>query len=74
MTSYIVVLSAIFIYVIVAMFVVHGGIWINPNEIIIGLVIKMVIVGLVEEIVYRGWGYNALKVHTTERKAIIYQL
>lgn len=58
-------------YIIIMMFVNHKGFWFN-NEIILGLVIaKYIIVGFVEEVVFRGWGYNSLANIMSHKKATV---
>lgn len=64
----IICLSAV--YCATSMFIVHGGFWFNAKESIIWLLVKMLTVGIVEETVYRGWGYNALASLTSSKKAI----
>lgn len=64
------VLSAVLLYCLISMLVVHKGLWIN-REVPFGLtVIKYFIVGCVEEIVFRGWGYNALAKAMPNRTAV----
>lgn len=59
------------IYCICAMFIIHHGIWINPSVSLLGILIKFIIVGFVEEIVFRGWGYTALRQKISEKNAVI---
>ena len=56
-------------YVIVSMFFVHKGVFFNDSEILELVIIKFMLVGFVEEMVFRGWGYNALVKNTTHIKA-----
>lgn len=56
-------------YVIVSMFWVHKGFFFNDDEILGLVIIKFMLVGFVEEMVFRGWGYNALVKNTTHIKA-----
>lgn len=49
----------------------YHGVWVNPNMDQSLELLKMVFVGVVEETVFRGWGYNALRSVTSEKKAII---
>ena len=56
-------------YVIVSMFLIHKGFFFNDSEILGLVIIKFVLVGFVEEMVFRGWGYNALVKNTTHIKA-----
>ena len=53
------------------MMINHKGFWFN-REVSFGLVsIKYMIVGFVEEIVFRGWGYNSLANIMSHNKAAI---
>lgn len=63
------VLSTMF--VLGKMFFNHGGWWINPNIIFLQELSKYLIVGFVEELVYRGFGLNMLSSFLSERTAII---
>ena len=54
------------------MLVTHGGFWINASVSIPLEIAKIMMVGFVEEIVFRGWGYNALAASVTDQKAILY--
>ncbi len=63
------VLSTMF--VLVKMFFNHGGWWINPNIIFLQELSKYLIVGFVEELVYRGFGLNMLSSFLSERTAIV---
>ena len=57
--------------VMVGMLINHKGIWFN-SEIFLGLVLaKYIVVGFVEETVFRGWGYNSLAKHMSHKKAAI---
>ena len=47
-------------YVFVSMILVHKGFFLNRNDILFLVIIKFLVVGFVEETVFRGWGYNAL--------------
>lgn len=51
------------------MFVNHGGFWVNPDVLIAREFFKFLMVGFVEEIVYRGWGMNAFSTLMNEKKA-----
>ena len=67
----IIVILVSFIYVVIEMLVYHKGFWFN-EEINLSLeIIKLIVVGFVEEIVFRGWGYNVLKKNVSTGKAII---
>ena len=48
------------VYIVIMMIINHKGFWFNSEIIVWLVVIKYVIVGFVEEIVFRGWGYNSL--------------
>ena len=50
----------------------HGGFWLNPTVNIPLEIIKICFVGFVEEMVFRGWGYNALSATVSNRNAVIY--
>ena len=69
--SLIVVLGVSAIYVICVMLVNHKGAWLNKSINLPFGIMKYVIVGFVEETVFRGWGYNALTKVTTDKKAVI---
>lgn len=57
-------------FVVITMLFNHKYFWFN-SKVNLLLVIKFVMVGFVEETVFRGWGYNALAKVTSDRKAII---
>lgn len=57
--SFLIVFGAITLYTAAGMVVNHGGFWINPDILIAQELPKFLIVGFVEESVYRGWGMNA---------------
>ncbi len=63
------VLSTIF--VLGKMFFNHGGWWINPDIIFLQDLSKYLIVGFVEELVYRGFGLNMLSGFLSGRAAIV---
>ena len=65
------VLMSSMCYVIVSMFLVHKGFFFNDSEILGLVIIKFMLVGFVEEMVFRGWGYNALVKNTTHIKATL---
>lgn len=69
--SFLPILTITTIYVLCAMFLDHGRWWINPSIIVSQVLCKFLIVGFVEELVYRGFGYNALSNYMNERKANI---
>lgn len=67
--SFLTVYALITIYVLCNMFFIHGGWWINPNIIFLQELSKYLIVGFVEELVYRGFGLNMLSNFSSERTA-----
>lgn len=69
--SLIIVLMISSLYVIGVMLINHKGFWFNRDINLPLEVLKYVIVGFVEEIVFRGWGYNALSKVISDRKAVI---
>lgn len=68
--QFITVLSAIFLYCLISMLVVHKGLWINREVPFWLTVIRYFVVGCVEETVFRGWGYNTLAKTLSNRKAV----
>lgn len=69
--SFLTVLGASTVYVLCRMFFAHGGLWINPNIIILQELTKFLTVGFVEELVYRGFGLNMLSKILSVRGAYI---
>ena len=63
-------ISISLVYCCICMLVIHDGFWINAQESIMMLAIKFFVVGIVEEVVFRGWGYNALCSTYSQRKAV----
>ena len=59
--SVIIALSAITVYILVGMFVNHGGFWVNQDVRISQILLMFLMVGFAEEIVYRGFGMNAFQ-------------
>ncbi|MBQ8133724.1 MAG: CPBP family intramembrane metalloprotease, partial [Clostridia bacterium] len=60
-----------FVYVVIGMLINHKSIWFN-SENFLGLVFaKYIVVGFVEETVFRGWGYNSLVNIMSHKKAAI---
>nr|WP_297935269.1 CPBP family intramembrane glutamic endopeptidase [uncultured Lachnoclostridium sp.] len=47
----------------------HRGLWINPNFSFLNHFPTFLMVSFAEELVYRGWGLNALSAFVSERKA-----
>ena len=66
------VLAISVIYAVGMMLVTHGGFWLNPSVNLPLEILKFVLVAIVEEVVFRGWGFNALAKSVTEKKAILY--
>lgn len=58
-------------FVLGKMFFNHGGWWINPNIFFLQELSKYLIVGFVEELVYRGFGLNMLSNFSSGRTAIV---
>lgn len=58
-------------YIVIMMIINHKGFWFNSEIILWLVVIKYIIVGAVEEIVFRGWGYNSLSNVLSHKKATI---
>ncbi len=52
-------LGAMTIYCLIGMLAIHRGVYFNTENLALTFV-KMLIVGIVEETVFRGFGYNAL--------------
>lgn len=69
--SFVLVVTVIFIYIIVGMLVNHHGFWLNSQVSLSLVLIKYMVVGFVEEIVFRGWGYNSLVPILSHKKAMI---
>ena len=69
--SMVIVLIISIIISLTGMLVTHGGFWLNPTVCIPLEIIKIFFVGFVEEMVFRGWGYNALSATVMNRKAVI---
>lgn len=65
------VLIVSFSFVLVSMLIDHKGFWVNRETDVILTIIKFIIVGFVEETVFRGWGFNALQKVISEKKAAI---
>lgn len=59
------------VYIIIMMFLNHKGFWFNSEVILWLVVIKYIMVGFVEEIAFRGWGYNSLSNIMSYKKATI---
>ena len=68
--QFIVVLLVILLYCLISMLVVHKKLWINQEVPFLLTVMRYFVVGCVEEIVFRGWGYNTLAKTLPNRKAV----
>lgn len=64
-----IVLAAGTLCVFARMYLDHGGVWINPDLRISQMLLRYIVVGFAEEMVYRGWGINAFGVHMNPQKA-----
>jgi len=69
--SLILTLTILLLYIVIMMIVNHKGFWFNNDIILWLVVIKYIIVGVVEEVVFRGWGYNSLANTMSNKKAMI---
>lgn len=70
-TSLVLVITISLACVVIGMLINHKGLWFN-DEINLGLeLIKFIIVGFVEETVFRGWGYNSLANISSHKKAVV---
>lgn len=58
-------------YVFAGMLINHKGTWFNSENILGLVVVKYIIVGFVEETVFRGWGYNSLANIISHKKAAL---
>lgn len=57
------------IYAVIVMFISHGGFQINPKFSFFKDTVFYLVVGIVEEFIYRGWGLNALATFVSGKKA-----
>jgi membrane protease YdiL (CAAX protease family) len=69
--SLLIVILGSVVYCLFMRFVTHKGIWFNSDVSIVAFTIKWFIVAIVEELSFRGWGYNALSKVVSNRKAAI---
>lgn len=69
MKPLIITVAIIILYNFGAMLFNHGGLWVNPNFSFLKHFSTFIMVAFVEELVYRGWGQNALSAFLSERKA-----
>lgn len=58
-------------YVIAMMLINHKGFWFNTESFSGFVIAKYIVVGIVEETVFRGWGYNSLAAIVSDKKAAI---
>lgn len=70
-TSFLTVLALSTIYVLCGMLFIHGSLWINPDFIFLQELSRFLVVGFVEELVYRGFGLNMLSNFSSEKTANI---
>lgn len=66
-----IVLGISVLYGIIYMLALHGGFGVYAADPIWSILIKLLVVAVVEETVFRGWGYNALVSVVSMRKARI---
>ncbi|WRS27673.1 CPBP family intramembrane glutamic endopeptidase [Oscillospiraceae bacterium MB08-C2-2] len=66
---FIIAAAVIILYCFAGMLFSHGGIWLNPQFNCIKDFLKLLMVAFAEELVYRGWGLNALSVFMSKRAA-----
>lgn len=59
------------VYIVIMMLLNHKGFWFNREIILWLTVIQYISVGFVEEVVFRGWGYNSLSNIMPHKKATI---
>jgi membrane protease YdiL (CAAX protease family) len=69
--SLLIVICGSVVYCIIMMFATHKGIWFNSDVSVVAFTIKFAIVAIVEEMSFRGWGYNALSKVVSNKKAVI---
>lgn len=69
--SFLIVLALSTIFVLYKMFFDHGGLWINPDFVFVLELFRFLVVGFVEELVYRGFGLNMLSGYSSARAANI---
>lgn len=58
-------------YVVIGMLINHKGFWFNSQNILGLVIVKYIVVGFVEETVFRGWGYNSLSKIVSHKKTAI---
>lgn len=69
--SFLMVLASSTIYVLCGMLFIHGSLWINPDFVFLQELSRFLVVGFVEELVYRGFGLNMLSNFSSGRTANI---
>ncbi|MGN1320331.1 MAG: CPBP family intramembrane glutamic endopeptidase [Acutalibacteraceae bacterium] len=69
--SLIITITISLVYIVIMMIINHKGFWFNSEIILWLVIIKYIIVGFVEEVVFRGWGYNSLANTMSHKKAMI---
>ncbi len=69
--SFLTVFALSTIYVLCRMFFIHGGWWINPNIFFLQELSRFLVVGFVEELIYRGFGLNMLSNFSSGKTANI---
>lgn len=67
--SFLLVFTVITGYIMAGMLTNHGGIWRNPQILLMQELPKFLVVGFAEEMVYRGWGMNAFSAHMSSNRA-----
>lgn len=66
---FVITVLAVVVYHICSMFFTHGGLWINPKFNFFKHLFIFAMVAFAEELVYRGWGLNALSKFMSAKKA-----
>ncbi len=69
MKPFIITVAILILYNFGAMLFNHGGLWINPNFRFLKHFPMFIMVAFAEELVYRGWGLNALSAYLSDKKA-----
>ena len=67
-----IVMAVSLLYSFAGMLAAHGGFWLNPDICLPLEILKIILVSFVEEMVFRGWGYNTLLKKVPDRKAAAY--
>lgn len=71
MKPFLITVAITVLYNVGSMFYNHGGLWLNPSFHFLKHFPTFLMVAFVEELVYRGWGLNALSAFLSERNANI---